>query len=67
LNDAEVKLQVKIDDSTASKSIDTLSSKTDNLAKSFTNAGKTLTAGLTVPITGLIVAGVKYNCYSRRL
>jgi tape measure domain-containing protein len=56
-----VKLQVKIDDSTASKSIDTLSSKTDNLAKSFTNAGKTLTVGLTVPITGLIVAGVKYN------
>ena len=61
MNDAEVKLQVKIDDSTASKSMDTLSKKTDNLSKSFTNAGKKLTAGLTVPIVGLIGVGVKYN------
>ena len=59
MNDAEVKLQVKIDDSTASKSIDTLSSKTDNLSKSFTNAGKTLTAGLTVPIVAMGTLAVK--------
>ena len=61
MNDAEVKLQVKIDDSTANKSMDTLSKKTDNLSKSFTNAGKKLTAGLTLPIVGLIGVGVKYN------
>jgi tape measure domain-containing protein len=61
LNDAEVKLQVKIDDSTASKGIDSMQSKTENLSKSFTNAGKKLTAGLTVPIVGLIGVGVKYN------
>ena len=59
MNDAEIKLQVKIDDSTASKSVDTLSKKTDNLAKSFTNAGKKLTAGLTVPITALGAYSVK--------
>lgn len=59
MNDAEVKLQVKIDDSTASKSVDTLSKKTDNLAKSFTKAGKTLTAGLTVPIVALGTLAVK--------
>jgi hypothetical protein len=59
LNDAEVKLQVKIDDSTASKSVDTLSKKTDGLAKSFTKAGKTLTAGLTVPIVALGTLAVK--------
>ena len=56
-----MKLQVKIDDSMASKGIDSMQSKTENLSKSFTNAGKTLTAGLTVPIAGLIGVGVKYN------
>jgi len=61
MNDAEIKLQVMIDESTASKSIDTLSTKTDKLSKSFTKAGKTLTAGLTVPIVGLVAVGVKYN------
>lgn len=39
--------------------MDTLSKKTDNLAKSFTNAGKTLTAGLTVPITALGTLAIK--------
>ena len=59
MNDAEVKLQVKIDDSTANKSMDTLSKKTDNLSKSFTNAGKKLTAGLTVPIVAMGTLAVK--------
>lgn len=59
MNDAGVKLQVKIDDSTASKSMDTLSKKTDNLSKSFTNAGEKLTAGLTVPIVAMGTLAVK--------
>ena len=61
MNDAEIRLQVKIDDSTASKSVDTLSKKSELLSKSFEKAGKVLTVGLTVPIAGLITAGVKYN------
>ena len=59
MNDAEIRLSVKIDDSTANKSMDTLSKKTDNLSKSFTNAGKKLTAGLTVPILAMGTLAVK--------
>ena len=59
MNDAEIRLQVKIDDSSAGKSIDNLSSKTSSLSKSFSNAGKTLTAGLTVPIIAFGTIAVK--------
>jgi len=59
LNDAEVRLQVKIDDNSANKTVDSLSKKTDGLSKSFTNAGKTLTAGLTVPISALSTIAIK--------
>lgn len=59
MNDAEIRLSVKIDDSTASKSINTLEQKTNSLSKSFTNAGKTLTAGLTLPIVALGTMAVK--------
>lgn len=61
MNDAEVKLQVKIDDSKANTAMNTLKTKTDSLSKSFADAGKKLTLGLTLPIAGLITAGVKYN------
>ena len=59
MNDAEIKLQVKIDDSSASKSINTLTTKTNSLSKSFTKAGKTLTTGLTLPIVALGTMAVK--------
>lgn len=61
MNDAEVKLQVKLDDSTAEKSVNNLTKKTESLEKSFASAGKKLTVGLTLPIAGLIASGVKYN------
>src|SRR5574344_1495275 len=61
MNDAEVRLQVQLDDKKASSSLDNLSKKSELLSKSFDKAGKVLTVGLTVPIAGLITSGVKYN------
>ena len=50
MNDAEVKLQVTLDSSTAEKGLSNLNTKTKDLSKSFTSAGKKLTMGLTAPI-----------------
>ena len=61
MNDAEVRLQVSLDSTSASAGLDTLDKKTKSLQSAFTKAGKSLTVGLTVPIAGLITAGVKYN------
>ena len=61
MNDAEVRLQVKIDSSSAEKSVSNLSKKTDNLSKKFTKVGKIMTAGVTAPLTALATAGIKYN------
>ena len=61
MNDATIQLQVQLDDKKASSSLDNLSKKSETLSKSFEKAGKLLTVGLTVPIAGLITAGVKYN------
>ena len=60
-NDAEVKLQVKLDDSSANKSVDNLTTKTKKLSDAFKDAGTKMTIGLTTPIFGLIGLGVKYN------
>lgn len=61
MNDAEVRLQVKLDSSSAEKSVSNLSKKTDNLSSKFTKVGKIMTAGVTAPLTALATAGVKYN------
>lgn len=61
MNDAEIRLQVQIDESKANSSIDKLSKKTNSLAKTFTKVGKQLTVGLTLPIAGLIASGINYN------
>lgn len=59
MNDAEIKLQVKLDSSTAEQSITNLSKKTEDLSKKFTSAGKTLTVGLTLPIVAFGVNAIK--------
>lgn len=61
MNDAEVRLQVILDSSKAEKSISSLSKKADSIAKGFTKVGKTMTIGVTAPLTALATAGVKYN------
>ena len=94
MNDAEVRLQVIIDSSTAEKSVSNISKKTQELSKNiskktqelsnniskktqelskniskktqelsskFTQVGKTMTVGITVPLTAIATAGIKYN------
>ena len=61
MNDAEVRLQVKIDSSSAEKSVSNLSKKTEELSSKFTKVGKTMTVGVTAPLTALATAGIKYN------
>lgn len=61
MNDAEVRLQVILDSSSAEKSVSNLSKKTDDLSSKFTSVGKTMTIGVTAPLTALATAGVKYN------
>ena len=61
MNDAEVRLQVKIDSSSAEKEVSNLSKKTQELSSKFTKVGKTMTVGVTTPLTALATAGIKYN------
>lgn len=60
-NDAEVKFKVVLDGNEAEKSVNNLSKKTDELSKKLTSFGKTMTVGVTLPITALATAGIKYN------
>lgn len=60
MNDAEIKLKVSVDEAGASKKIQTLGQKADQVASKFKNAGKALTVGLTLPIVGAGVASVKF-------
>ncbi len=53
MTDAEVKLRVQLDSKNAESGISGLKGRTDKLSKSFSNAGKTLTMGLTAPLVGL--------------
>jgi tape measure domain-containing protein len=61
MNDAEIRLQVKVDGSGAERSLDSLSTKATNLSKSFKDAGKKMTTMVTLPLVGLIGMGIKYN------
>lgn len=61
MNDAEVRLQVILDSSKAEKSVSSLSKKADSLSNKFKSFGKTMTIGVTAPLTALATAGVKYN------
>lgn len=60
MNDGQIKFQVTVDSTSAEKNIKTLNQKATDLSKSFTNAGKSMTMGLTLPIVGLGVASVKF-------
>ena len=83
MNDAEVRLQVIIDSSSAEKEVSNISKKTQELSNNiskktqelsnniskktqelsskFTQVGKTMTVGITVPLTAIATAGIKYN------
>jgi len=74
MNDAEIKLQVKIDDSKATSTVGSLNTKTSKLQSGFKSAGamlgKAVLAGAVAAgaaITGLITAGVKYNAEIEQL
>ena len=74
MNDAEIKLQVKINDTSANNSINSLDKKGSSLGTTFANAGKTLgkavVAGASIATTamiGLISYGVKYNATIEQL
>jgi len=60
-SDAEVKFKVVLDENNAEKSINNLSKKTSDLEKKFTSFGKTMSVGVTLPLTALATAGIKYN------
>jgi tape measure domain-containing protein len=67
MNDAEVRLKIVVDTSGAEQSINNIQSKMASLGQSFTNTGKKLTMGLTLPIVGLVTAGVAYNAEIEQL
>lgn len=57
--DGEISYKVSIDGKEANKSIDDISKKTDSLSKKFSSAGKTLSVGLTAPLTAFGAYAVK--------
>lgn len=59
MNDAEIRLQVKIDDTQTSKSISNIQTKMTSLSNTFKNTGKNITASLTLPIVALGTIAVK--------
>lgn len=67
MNDGEIKFQVIIDDKAASATLSNLDKKSKDLSKSFKDVGSKMTLGLTVPILGLVGAGVKYNAEIEQL
>lgn len=60
-SDAEVKFKVVLDENEAEKSISNLSSKTEKMTSKLSSVGKTMTIGVTAPLTALATAGIKYN------
>lgn len=60
-NDAEVRFKVVLDENDAKKKINNLSKTSDSLSKKLTSFGKNMTVGVTLPLTALATAGIKYN------
>ncbi len=61
MNDAEIRLAVKIDDSSATKSVDNIEGKVKSLQNTFIGVGSKLSLAVTAPITGLVAMGINYN------
>ena len=59
--DGEITYKVSVDGNEAERTISNLSKSSDALSKKFTSFGKKMTVGVTLPLTALATAGVKYN------
>ena len=59
--DGEITYKVSLDGNEAERTISNLSKSSDALSKKFTSFGKKMTVGVTLPLTALATAGVKYN------
>lgn len=59
--DGEITYKVSVDGNEAERTISNLSKSSDALSKKFTSFGKKMSVGVTLPLTALATAGVKYN------
>lgn len=59
--DGEISYKVTIDNNGAIKSLEKVEDKANKLSSKFTSFGTKMTVGVTVPLTALATAGVKYN------
>ena len=59
--DGEITYKVSVDGNEAERTISNLSKSSDSLSKKFTSFGKKMSVGVTLPLTALATAGVKYN------
>lgn len=60
-SDAEVKFKVVLDGNEPEEKLDKWSKKANKLSKEMSNFGKKMTLGVTLPLTALATAGIKYN------
>lgn len=59
--DGEITYKVSLDGNEAERTISNLSKSSDSLSKKFISFGKKMSVGVTLPLTALATAGVKYN------
>lgn len=59
--DGEISYKVTLDSTGAIKSMERIEKKSSDLTNKFSSFGKKMTVGVTVPLTALATAGVKYN------
>ena len=59
--DGEISYKVTLDSNGAIKSMERIEKKSNDLTNKFSSFGKKMTVGVTVPLTALATAGVKYN------
>lgn len=60
-SDGIIKFVLSLDSNGAVKGIEELEKKGTSLSKKISTVGKTMTIGLTMPLTALATAGIKYN------